>query len=168
MPNHCENRLRVVGPPEALAAFVEKAQGPNIWGERVPLTYHAFVPYPEEYAEADRRVRALIESGENSLEVVKTSGFNNGGYDWCCGRWGTKWDTYDLVYTIHPHEANYDFCSAWSPPLQVIAAMAHQHPELEFEFEYYEPGMGFAGRQVYREGKRIKSEEWSLEELEET
>jgi hypothetical protein len=28
--------------------------------------------------------------------------------------------------------------------------------------------MGFAGRQVYREGKRIKSEEWSLEELEET
>lgn len=45
--------------------------------------------------------------------------------------------------------------------------MAHQHPELEFEIEYREPGMGFGGRQVYREGKRIENEKWSLEELEE-
>lgn len=163
MPNHCENRLRVVGPPEALAAFVEKAQGPNIWGEQVPLTFHAFVPYPEKYAEADRRVRALIESGENRQEALGMSGFNNGGYSWCCNHWGTKWDAYDLVHSVHPHEANYDFSTAWSPPIPVIAAMAHQHPALEFELEYYEPGLGYCGRQIYQEGELIKDEEFESE-----
>jgi hypothetical protein len=56
-------------------------------------------------------------------------------------KWGTKWVGYDLIIG----NGVIDFCTAWSPPLPIIAKLAELHKYFVFQLEYYEPGMAFRG-----------------------
>jgi hypothetical protein len=113
-----------------------------------PLTFEAFAPQPAE-----------IEDW----------------YHWRCEHWGSKWDanfrpsgamlaTSDADVDIQASiEANglvatptvlvYRFETAWSPPIEAVAAMARQHPRLEFHLRYGEPGEGIAGEATFAGGE---------------
>lgn len=39
MPNHCHNRLQVIGPGPSVAAFLAKASSPDTLGERGLLSF---------------------------------------------------------------------------------------------------------------------------------
>lgn len=100
MPNWVTNKLVVTGPEDDLRTFRLKAEGPNPVGKRVPLTYHAFIPYPEEYARIDRLFYEWEQLTENRWAGVgspefqefarkrgfdpapERDGFNLGGYEW--------------------------------------------------------------------------------------
>jgi hypothetical protein len=76
-------------------------------------------------------------------------------YSWSISNWGTKWDI-DVEITDQHEEGDdsfvvFAFDSAWSPPAEAIIKIAANYPELEFDLEFYEPGMDFGGRLLVRD-----------------
>lgn len=181
MPNWVTNKLIVAGGSEdELRTFRLKAEGPNSWGERVPLTYHAFIPYPEEYARIDRlfyeweQLTGSRWAGIGSPEfqefarkrgfdpAPERDGFNSGGYEWRNENWGTKWDAVDPEVAETEEGLVYHFLSPWSPPIPVILAMSRQHP-LIFRLEFEEAT--FAGKATFQGGEILEEfVEWWREE----
>ena len=60
-------------------------------------------------------------------------------------------------------EINYNFYTAWSPCCPVVEEMAGQYPNLKFEHAYYEPGCGFAGKDIYENGELVNDEYYDCE-----
>ncbi len=99
-------------------------------------------------------------------------GFNAGGYEWCVANWGTKWDASEPRWKEEPFEYNYEpdgkgphvtceytFSTAWAPPHEVIAALAHQFSAVEIRHRYFEAGMAFNGMVVYENGEEASHEQ---------
>ena len=82
----------------------------------------------------------VVEHGERPKD-----GFNNGGYEWRCKYWGTKWNAYDVDGSFDGIIATYIFNTAWSFPCPIIIAMSKAFRTLRFELHYEEPGMAFEG-----------------------
>lgn len=175
MPNWCHNVLTVRGRAPEIAAFAEAAR-PNRAGSAPlyarendpskppfdrwladyqathPLSLASFVPLT---AEADALHGFALES-------------------WVTDNWGTKWDAFFDVEAILARPSAdpeislatngvvvtdealiYKFQTAWSPPEPAVAAMAAQHPGLEFTLRYAEYGDDYAGEKLYRDGELI-------------
>lgn len=118
MPNYCNNRLTVLGPPADVKRFVDFATGEEV------LDFDKLCPMPPEYLLDDT------------------------WYDWRMTHWNTKWEccggTIDET-DINKGGVVYDFLTAWSPPEGVIKAAARKFDMLNFWLEYAEPGMNFSG-----------------------
>lgn len=106
----------------------------------------------------------------NFAEMTKDD-FLSGWYEWSLKNWGTKWDVNSSEVNLNmdfgtkedDEEADifYSFETAWAPASPVIKAMAKQYPDLEFDFEFDESGMAFAGVERYENGELASSEEAS-------
>lgn len=184
MPNWVANKLVVTGPEDDLRTFRLKAEGPNPVGERVPLTYHAFIPYPEEYARIDRLFyewgqltgNRWVGIGSPEFQefarkrgfdpAPERDGFNSGGYEWRIENWGTKWDATNPEVAETEEGLVYRFLSPWSPPEPVILAMSSQHPSLLFRLEFEEETCAFAGEATLQGGKVLEFVERGCEEEE--
>lgn len=163
MPNHCHNRLQVIGPGPSVAAFLAKASSPDALGERGLLSFHPFVPYPEVYAEPDRLCRRwddlLRAVGPTLRETVEremveqgkmpprppSDGYSAGGRQWCCEHWGTQWEPYDTLLEHLDGGVVFSFLTSWTPPLKAVIAMGEQHPDLALTLEYEERWGGLRG-----------------------
>jgi hypothetical protein len=67
-------------------------------------------------------------------------------YDWCCDKWGTKWNLDDETEVSEgPDSLSYTFATAWCPPLGIFKAMTEMFPSLTFSGNYIEHGCGFCG-----------------------
>lgn len=163
MPNHVDHDMVVSGP----AADLEKFEGGLKDANKI-LDANRFIPYPKEFADADaEHTRVEKEQGWEAACQIK-DGFNNGGYEWCCQHWGTKWGIYKAVRLsklpskFRKPKTGYlafTFQSAWSPASAIILAMSEQFPTLKFEVRFYERGMGFQGHDVYEGGDCISTKE---------
>lgn len=92
-------------------------------------------------------------------------------YSWCIDNWGTKWDlgNVSIVRTAlvpemvqlanqeedPPGSVVIDFETAWSPPIEGFRQVSSMFPDLTFELDYAEPGMGFAGTATIRKGEVV-------------
>ena len=110
---------------------------------------------------------------------------NESWYDWRVNNWGTKWPISDIYFENQAEEDSieFSFCSAWAPPTEAFHTWAEQEGRVQFNLEYWEPGIGFVGTAIYDgdvytedyvdcnqdevEYKRIASETWGYEEYEE-
>jgi hypothetical protein len=110
---------------------------------------------------------------------------NEGWYDWRVNNWGTKWDITDVYFENQAEEDSieFSFCTAWAPPTEAFHTWAELDGRVQFNLEYWEPGVGFVGTAIYDgdcytedyvdcnqdevEYKRIASEVWGYEEYEE-
>lgn len=153
MPNWTENELYIKGPQADRDAFVNKAEshlsGVDMfsgeeYSEVTSLDFNNFVPYPQRFKDQDKKAKAHRQKNPNDWSVK--DGFNNGGYEWCCNNWGTKWNACEITRTENKTSLKYRFDTAWSPPIKVVTAMAHVFPALTFTLKYFEGGMGFQGR----------------------
>jgi hypothetical protein len=115
------------------------------------LDANKIIPYPERFAEADRK---YAEAWNNKIPKVK-DGYNNGGYKWCCTNWGTKWGFCDVSRATRPRSIKYWFSTAWSPPLPLIKRLGEMFPQLSFDLRYWEGAMGFQGKYVISGGEVI-------------
>lgn len=176
MPNWCSNDLRVEGPVKELKRFKEFAQG-KFEGQKEILSADKFIPYPEEFKKKDEaeikqdkeRADYIIKHG--STDKVKeeaykkyphlSTGFNDGGYDWCIKNWGTKWGfcqtelLEEVDFKDGKGELSYTFDTAWSPALPLIKKMGEMFPLLTFDLKYFECGMGFNGWYRVEKGKVV-------------
>lgn len=169
MPNHCESDLYISGPVDKIKEFVEFAKGkdPN-FDEGAELSAHSFIPYPKKYLDLDIAAEEWMKNNNNDWFHRPKDGFGSGGYDWCCDKWGTKWNFYSLKHKggwkdldkrkKGKGEISYTFQTAWSPPIPVIKAMAKRFPELTFDIRYFERGQTFSGQIVFENGKKTVDE----------
>ena len=149
MPNWCMNVLRVKGEEAKVKDFAEKFEKDGI---------SAFYPTPKEL----ENTTAPAESNEpkKAEENIKKYGYAD-WYDWRIAHWGTKWDVADLyVLGRKEDETIFRFDTAWAPPLRAFEKIASMYPELRFELEYEEPGMGFFGKAVYEDGELVSNDEY--------
>ena len=132
MPNWCMNKLTVTGPEADVQRFKEMAVGQSPWlrpGERPEepnvLNFHSLVPIPDE---------------------VLAAGYADAGYDWEVAHWGCKWGARDAcILDEWDGHIEYEFNTAWSPPIEFLEQVAKQFPSLLFLLDYDEPGMAYKG-----------------------
>jgi hypothetical protein len=126
MPNWCENKLSIMDCSPELESYL-KENG---------LSFNKIKPTPSE----------LLEG--------------NGWYDWRLENWGTKWDLSEqeqreVADQLISESADFQatFMTAWSPPLEAIAALSEMFPNDQFTLDYFESGCWFAGTAIISEGQ---------------
>jgi len=129
MPNWCSNKLTITGPQAVVQAFKTKAVGHSPWEkpEKPPdvLNFHSLVPVPKE---------------------VLKAGYESAGYDWEMANWGCKWGASGPgILDEWGGRVEYEFYTAWSPPIEFLQKVAVQWPALVFVLVYEEPGVAFRG-----------------------
>ena len=131
MPNWCHNRLTVEGDGKITTIFKEK-----VGDEGVPLSLNSL------YAVPDKLKGLVAEVGEPSE------------YEWCVNHWGTKWDVAGSVLKVAAGGLlEYEFWSAWSPPVSWLQKVSQDYPTLTFTLSFVEPQMGLSGIAQARQGK---------------
>ncbi len=163
MPNWCECDLYVRGKKDRVEEFLRFAAGPES-----AFDFNRFVPYPEQFAVLDQEALDWEEKNPPpwTAAAYKTrprDGFNQGGYEWCCDNWGTKWNAHRVeVQRIGGGEGvacvEINFATAWLPPRPVVERAAELHPDLSFELRYFERGACFSGLLRYEEGKIVRDD----------
>ncbi len=148
MPNWCVNELTITGPQsdrEACLAAVSSDES--------PLDFNSIKPYPEEYAELDRKWQEARLANPTGPFPTFKDGYNNGGYEWCTANWGTKWNACRVQLEVPENTAYFSFETAWSPPTPVITALGALYPTLTFKLHYWEGGAGYRGTLTVTRGK---------------
>lgn len=167
MPNWCHNKLRVTGSFDALQKFAEAVAGTDPETPQ-PLSFERILPTPA----------ALLDVPSPAPRGMPD------WYTWRCDHWGTKWDasfgnpfialgtdTMDVeaspagMQEQFNDELLYEFNTAWSPPLPVIAEAARQHPDVTFILHYAETGMDYAGRAIWVNGVQTDDAPLSVEDV---
>jgi len=151
MPNWCSNTLEVQGDNKRVKEFAKKAEGKN-----TKLSLASLYPEPD-YEKTEVKPTFPDVVGNNEPVSIKDS-----WWDWRIQNWGTKWDVKAEIVAHTNGEIVYSFDSAWSPPVDWLEKVAQDYPELEFELEYEETGMGFEGVATAIDGE-VTNETYDVE-----
>jgi len=138
MPNWCDNRVEIYGDNPDQIKEVKK----TLAGKETCFDFNNIVPMPKELKET-----TAPNPEPDSFEAKrlrKQHGHDN-WYDWCCDNWGTKWNSSDATLSEDGDGLEYEFQTAWGPPIKVIEAIREQYPDLSVTAFYDEPGMEIAG-----------------------
>ena len=81
-----------------------------------------------------------LQRGHQYLENRKRYGAET-WYFWCSAHWGTKWNNLDNVI-IPEGEMQWEFNTAWCPPLPVIRVLSQMFPEVRFVLRYADENLG--------------------------
>lgn len=153
MPNWCMNTMTVSGDPEKVAEFVEQHKGVALGNEGEPigeeaLDFNAVVPMPEHL----KHTKAPSDDGSETW------------YDWAIKHWDTKWGACNAHcdHRKNDKEVIYYFDTAWSPPIAWFEKVIEAYPDLDFQLEWEECGMGFAGQLAGTKGIVGGIEEWDI------
>tara|TARA_R110002096_G_scaffold410610_1_gene610370 strand:- start:10 stop:750 length:741 start_codon:yes stop_codon:yes gene_type:complete len=143
MPNWCWNNLNVSGNEKQLQKFVEKSMSTYDDGtER--FIFNGTYPMPKTLRITAGSHLSFIEKIKRYINI-KLYGHDN-WYNWSIANWGTKWDASEP--SIQHNDIDYfsvSFETAWAPPVDWIDHIMQDFPDLCFELEYQEEGMGFGG-----------------------
>lgn len=133
MPNWCENRLLVTGDKEQLKRFAE-----DICIDDEQPSISNLVPMPDHL-----------------------QGIGDYGTGWALEHWGNKWGDSDWFLCDYSDEAiEVKYMTPWTPFHDKFwNAVSARYPKLVFRHSYNESGMGFAGSEVYENGKRLYENE---------
>ena len=65
-------------------------------------------------------------------------------YEWSLKNWGTKWNAYDLCYSVSPDgkEVIFNFNTAWAGVPELMSKLVEKFPDLYFEYEYADEDRG--------------------------
>jgi len=150
MPNWCSNKLVVKGN-DCNKFYLENRNYENL-EKKQELDFYKSVPKPLDVYDGD--------IGHQERELYGT----NNWYHWNISNLGTKWNVQDSYYEDKIEYIRYFFETAWSPPLPWVLKISQKYPNLSFELEYCEEGMGFGGLIEFKNGDCLKNEEWDPQE----
>lgn len=145
MPNMCYNLLDVACSDEQF--IVEFRKMGEVGDNHFSLS--RFFPTPEELLEIDGN--PPLESEERReyelLHIRNTARYGVADYgEWRSRHWGTNRDT-DCARLLQsgPTFLQYDFATAWTPPVAWLRYVAACYPSAEFSLEYKEINNGILG-----------------------
>ena len=152
MPNWCENRVGIYGKEKDIKAFKEKAIKD---GE---FEFQNLIPIPEELLSTTKGYREglgntwitdkdgnEIEIPESKLQEWKDKYGATNWYDFCCNKWGTKWDVDAQIEDEDSEQITLRFETAWGPAEGICDYIRENFPELNVSWFYDEPGNEIAG-----------------------
>jgi hypothetical protein len=168
MPNHCRNVLSVVGvgalefAKKAKGHYPDYAQDPNFDYPAVvteddnkpsELCFNQFIPVPQGLLERTfgaENYRKICQEDGVDVELVDDC---ESGYDWQCHNWGTKWGAYNEARAkVRDNElVEYNFTTAWGAPVNFIATVSTQYPEMTFVLSFGGEGP-ILGRIIMKNG----------------
>lgn len=155
MPNWCSNFVEVGHEdPAKIKALAEAMDRGEFLDHVIPVPQELKDTMAGSYGDEDKQ-RALEEQTANN--ILKYGAGN--WYDFCTGRWGTKWDVdCQGQVDIRPDGlmVTASFDSAWAPPMGVYEALVEQGYSVRAY--YYESGMCFAG--IYDNGADDCYQDW--------
>lgn len=174
MPNWCSNNLYVYGEKEDMMKFLyvisrklDKQNNVIEANEVVLKDYkHGDVevtllenlyPTPQDLLIGD----APVVHNDTQKSNIEKYGFPD-WYQWRIEKWGTKWGESDLYFNSpfvsgNHIEIDFDFQTAWSPPIEAFDKISKDYPNILFCLYYLEEGMAFCGRNVWINGESIES-----------
>jgi len=142
MPNWCNNNITIQGSTETIKTLWEEASAED------GGLLSAMVPMPKAL---EGTTSPTPQEGASNYEGEQpvVDGYDN-WYDWCVGRWGTKWDvsTEGLEFTDNGDgtaSISGWFDSAWAPPLTAYETFCEDMDGVYIEASYHEGGMDFGG-----------------------
>ena len=178
MPNWCDNHVVLRGNPKILEVLVKlltDMEGQNLLQLCKPMPPRLkLVDYGSRYVPADGSTApdtlsqrpdwekvsewfcedGKVWAGKEELAQLRDEHVHANWYDWRTVNWGTKWDvSFNLEVARNNSEIEFvalRFISAWAPPLPPLAILAKRY-SVDLRYDYFEPGMGFAGRLVIDE-----------------
>lgn len=183
MPNWCEHDITVTSYnlPE-LAALQQEVFGstdPSAVTEANQCSLlDTFLPVPEALVDttspsrppySDKQIadctdatmreqmcRAVARHHADAQALCDMVGFDN-WYDWSLATWGTKWP--DRIYAAErrPRSLRITGACPWSPPVPGLLRISQMFPSLRFTIDYFEAGMGFAGKIVIAAGEIVSN-----------
>lgn len=187
MPNWCQNTLNVSGDKKDIRNFKLKARGHTQsyndfrgieWplfddirlkamlsavpepGNVVDLSFHSLYPVPDDFLRFPYDDKHAVELGKKVGEERLY-----GGYRWENLHWGCKWGSCDSeLFLEEDCFLQYEFSTPWGPPNEFLQRVSEDWPNLSFEMEYSESGMGFAGKIGFQNGDCFMEETWDMEE----
>jgi hypothetical protein len=184
MPNHCNNKLGILGLKEDVEQFIELVtnHGSNKENDKYEL-FANLLPMPKEL------VGTSAPSKEKNEQLIEKYGSDN-WYDWCNENWGTKWGDYSLTSSEITYEVineystlengekdydtsipkitgrasiHFDYDTAWAPGCEELAnGIVNRFPKLSGFISYEEPGMGFAGQLIFTNGSIVRHDQWEF------
>ena len=168
MPNWCENELTITGPLAEVSALMEAVRGNGVLGDdETPFDFNKIIPYPDSFKRLDIESDAIQKkidamSNKDRAEYIARhgwpkDGYNQGGYQWCAKEWGTKWPACNPVVSDRKYGKHIAFRTPWGPPKPVIAALSKQFPKVKLTLRFWEGGMQFKGKEVYKGGVSLLS-----------
>ena len=121
MPNWCDNSLSIDGDEELLKKFYDENRDDD---EDEELSFNKSVPLNQD----DDDDYEYDGDGDDDMKRITM--------------WGTKWDACEVCTD---EIGDYEFQTAWSPPIPWFTEVVEKYPKLSFELLYSEPGMNFSG-----------------------
>jgi hypothetical protein len=134
-------------------------------GDIAEFSFHALYPVPEEF-----RCFPYDDTRAKELGDLVGSPRPYGGYGWEGQHWGCKWGACDSSLDSEDEGyLEYDFSTAWGPPVPFLDKVSADWPNLSFELTYDEAGMGFRGSVGWCDGELVSEDyqEYDEEEDEE-
>ncbi len=176
MPNHCTHRLIIKGPREDVGALVVLMQGETCFD------FDKLIPCPPEVKNTSSPNR-----GPGAAALKEKYGHSD-WYSWNVANWGTKWNAYELsappgqgspieaLASAHgassERQVEYDFDTAWSPPMPIFEALTKRFPTLTFTWYGIEEQPAWGALVTWAGGEQVdggicegsEDEIWGLSE----
>ena len=164
MPNHCNNRLTILGPPERVKAFVAKANGAQQRYKASSIDIHwwkeacnkAKAQGEEPPIHPNLKIDTSVFSFHQLVPIPAATmkkAYYPDGYQAEHRLWGVKWGAYQvkLVYS-NEKGAEYEFDTAWAPPEVFLERVSYKWPDLIFVCSWAEE-FPTRGRFIARNGE---------------
>ncbi|WP_020471530.1 DUF1281 family ferredoxin-like fold protein [Zavarzinella formosa] len=157
MPNHISNKLTFDCDTNKASEVFEKIGNRTADDGELLIDFNTLIQYPERFALSDQERREWEKANpKGDWNEAPKDGYNQGGYEWCCKNWGTKWNAYAQKRLS---EVAVYFETAWSTPEPIFSALSAWFPEVPFTVEYADEDIGSnAGIIQYRNGKKGEEE----------
>lgn len=164
MPNWVYNNLSVTGPAEDVQRLKDHVAQ--------PYTAHYYDFQKNEtvpsQVEGDFLLWNCVSPPEEKRDLyfARADGSEDktwGWYNWNVNNWGTKWDVSNRC-EMEEHDKDhlqYRMETAWSPPLEAIAALSKLFPSVYLELSYEEE-QGWGGTYLFHEGVGSEEETYDI------
>lgn len=138
MPNVCDNRLAISGPPNAVLELVRSVEGPE-----EPFDFETLIPVPAEMSGPDAQ-----QPGESGLPLW---------YEWARTHWGVKWNAWGGRRQGYGRtgRVRYRFFTAYGPPDAFLDHVAAKWPQVTMRLEFSVELLGEGGG-VWTDGRCIE------------
>jgi hypothetical protein len=158
LPNHCRNKLTLIGPDVDVQHFVDRADAPGqVWHENLKRYQaehtHEKIEGAIDVTAPDDVVESIAESHRSVLQFsafVPIPNYEPGadydqiGYKGERDAWGCKWGAYseriveNVLMSSSKRRVTYEFQTAWNPPHKFLEKVSAMYPNIVFLLSYAE------------------------------
>lgn len=177
MPNWAYNQLTVYGDEQELNEFESKINISNeihltVFKPMPDVLKDTTAPWPESPEPNPNWAKLLAEGDidqewydklcenrrtehEAGVKAFKETGYHN-WYEWSMKNWGTKWPPSETYIVRNVDSLDIRFHTPWSPPVELIKAIAKKNTHLSFVLSVQEEAMQYLGAALFHDGRKVQ------------